>query len=98
MLGQLNSFLILNIFVAIAGATTIGTQIVLYAFVAQNYPTSIKSTGIGWASAVGRTGAIFGPMLGGVLMAANVPLTTNFFAFAVPAIVAFLAIAMISKK
>lgn len=98
MLGQLNSFLILNIFVAIAGATTIGTQIVLYAFVAQNYPTSIKSTGIGWASAVGRTGAIFGPMLGGVLMAANVPLTINFFAFAVPAIVAFLAIAMISKK
>lgn len=95
LLGQLNSFLILNIFVAIAGATTIGTQIVLYAFVAQNYPTSIKSTGIGWASAVGRTGAIFGPMLGGVLMAANVPLTTNFFAFAIPAIIAFFAIAMV---
>lgn len=98
LLGQLNSFLILNIFVAIAGATTIGTQIVLYAFVAQNYPTSIKSTGIGWASAVGRTGAIFGPMLGGVLMAQNVSLTTNFFAFAIPAIVAFFAISMINKN
>ncbi len=97
LLGQLNSFIILNLFVAIAGATTIGTQIVLYAFVAQNYPTSIKSTGIGWASAVGRTGAIFGPMLGGVLVAQNVSLTTNFVVFAIPAMVAFFAISMVGK-
>lgn len=97
LLGQLNSFIILNLFVAIAGATTIGTQIVLYAFVAQNYPTSIKSTGIGWASAVGRTGAIFGPMLGGVLVAQNVSLTTNFIVFAIPAMVAFFAISMVGK-
>ena len=98
LLGQLNSFFILNIFVAIAGATTIGTQIILYAYVAQYYPTTVKSTGIGWASGIGRTGAIFGPLLGGVLVAENVSLTTNFIAFAIPAVVAFFAISMVGRN
>lgn len=98
LLGQLDSFLLLNIFVAITGATTIGTQIILYAYVAQYYPSTVKGTGIGWASAIGRTGAIFGPMLGGVLVAANVSLTTNFIAFAIPAIVAFVAISMVGEN
>lgn len=96
-LGQLDSFLILNIFVAIAGATTIGTQIILYAYVAQYYPVKIKSTGIGWSSAIGRSGAILGPMLGGVLVAQNVTLTTNFIAFAIPAVIAFFAISLVGK-
>lgn len=98
LLGQLNSFILLNLFVAITGATTIGTQIILYAYVAQYYPTTVKGTGIGWASAVGRTGAIFGPILGGVLVAANVSLTTNFIAFAIPAVVAFFAISMVGRN
>lgn len=98
LLGQLNSFILLNLFVAITGATTIGTQIILYAYVAQYYPTTVKGTGIGWASAIGRTGAIFGPILGGVLVAANVSLTTNFIAFAIPAVVAFFAISMVGKN
>ena len=41
--------------VAIAGATTIGSQILLYAYVAQYYPLAIRSTGIGWASAWGAS-------------------------------------------
>ena len=45
--------------------TTIGTQILLYANTAQFYPQAIRSTGLGWASGVGRTGAIVGPLLGG---------------------------------
>jgi len=42
----------------IAGATTIGTQILLYAGAAQFYGLSIRSTGLGWASGIGRNGAI----------------------------------------
>ena len=35
--------------VGLAGASTIGTQIVTNAFTAQFYPLAIRSTGLGWA-------------------------------------------------
>jgi len=75
----------------IAGATTIGTQILLYACAAQFYGLSIRSTGLGWASGTGRNGAIVGPLLGGALMAVNLPLQLNFMAFAIPGAIAALA-------
>jgi AAHS family benzoate transporter-like MFS transporter len=75
----------------IAGATTIGTQILLYAGAAQFYGLSIRSTGLGWASGIGRNGAIVGPLLGGALMGINLPLQLNFLAFAVPGAVAAIA-------
>nr|WP_026088450.1 MFS transporter [Pseudomonas chengduensis] len=75
----------------IAGATTIGTQILLYAGAAQFYGLSIRSTGLGWASGIGRNGAIVGPLLGGALMGINLPLQLNFMAFAIPGAIAALA-------
>ncbi|TMN24005.1 MFS transporter [Pseudoxanthomonas sp. X-1] len=77
--------------VFVAGAATIGTQILLYASVAQLYELSIRSTGLGWASGVGRIGAIVGPTLGGVLLARELPLQQNFLIFAIPAALATLA-------
>lgn len=92
LLGFNSPMPVLYLLIAIAGATTIGTQILLYANTAQFYPLAIRSTGLGWASGVGRTGAIVGPLLGGWLMAAALPLTMNFLVFAVPGLVAALAI------
>lgn len=77
--------------VFIAGAATIGTQILLYASVAQLYDLSVRSTGLGWASGVGRIGAIVGPTLGGVLLAQQLPLAQNFLIFAAPAVISTLA-------
>jgi AAHS family 4-hydroxybenzoate transporter-like MFS transporter len=37
------------------------------------YPSAIRATGAGWASSVGRIGAIAGPLIGGVLMASTLP-------------------------
>lgn len=82
---------ILFLMVFVAGATTIGTQILLYASVAQLYNLSVRSTGLGWASGVGRIGAIVGPTLGGVLLAKEFPLQQNFLIFSIPAAVAALA-------
>jgi len=85
---------VLYLLIFIAGATTIGTQILLYAGAAQFYGLSIRSTGLGWASGIGRNGAIVGPLLGGALMAINLPLQLNFIAFAVPGAIAALAMAV----
>lgn len=82
---------LLFLLVFVAGATTIGTQILLYASVAQLYNLSVRSTGLGWASGVGRIGAIVGPTFGGVLLARELPLEQNFLIFAIPAVISALA-------
>ena len=82
---------LLYLLIFVAGATTIGTQILLYAGAAQFYGLSIRSTGLGWASGIGRNGAIVGPLLGGALMGINLPLQLNFLAFAVPGAIAAIA-------
>lgn len=82
---------VLYFLIFIAGATTIGTQILLYACTAQFYGLSIRSTGLGWASGIGRNGAIVGPLLGGALLAISLPLQLNFMAFAIPGAIAALA-------
>ena len=58
---------------------------------AQLYNLSVRSTGLGWASGVGRIGAIVGPTLGGVLLAQELPLQQNFAIFAVPAAISAVA-------
>jgi len=82
---------VLYLLIFVAGATTIGTQILLYAGTAQLYGLSIRSTGLGWASGIGRNGAIVGPLLGGALMGIELPLQLNFLAFAIPGAIAALA-------
>lgn len=98
LLGFNSPMPVLYLLIAIAGATTIGTQILLYAAAAQFYPLSVRSTGIGWASGVGRTGAIVGPLLGGSLMAAALPLKMNFLAFAAPGLIAAVAMSVLALR
>ena len=96
LLGFKSSTEMLYLLIFIAGATTIGTQILLYAGTAQFYGMSIRSTGLGWASGIGRNGAIVGPLLGGALMTAQLPLQLNFMVFAIPGAIAALAMLVFS--
>ncbi|MFC3609465.1 MFS transporter [Stutzerimonas tarimensis] len=98
LLGFNSPMPVLYLLIAIAGATTIGTQILLYACAAQFYGLNIRSTGLGWASGIGRNGAIVGPLLGGALMAINLPLQLNFIAFAIPGAVAAIAMVIFSTR
>ncbi|QSG84503.1 3-(3-hydroxy-phenyl)propionate transporter MhpT [Acinetobacter indicus] len=56
---------------ALVGAFVIGCQGVLYAFGGIVYPTEVRGTGIGVASAVGRVGAMLGPAIAGSLLTAG---------------------------
>jgi AAHS family benzoate transporter-like MFS transporter len=98
LLGFKANTVILYILVAIAGAATIGTQIIANAYVSQYYPPEMRSTGIGWSLGIGRLGGIVGPMMGGILLSMNLPLKLNFIAFAVPGIIAALAVLFIQEK
>jgi MFS transporter, AAHS family, benzoate transport protein len=98
LLGTHPNTFVLYTLVAIAGATTIGTQIVLYSYVSQYYPITIRSTGLGWASGVGRIGGIVGPIMGGFLLSAQFPLQFNFMAFAIPGFIAAISLALVREK
>jgi len=70
------------------GACIIGGQSFINVMAATIYPTAIRSTGVGWALGVGRTGAIVGPLIAGFLLAAHFTPKNLFFSFAVPTLVA----------
>lgn len=89
---------VLFVLVGLAGASTIGTQIVTYAYAGQFYPMAARGTGIGWASGVGRSGAILAPIVIGMLVGMALPLQQNFVAIAIPAVIAALAVAMIDHR
>ncbi|MFS8979546.1 MFS transporter [Cupriavidus necator] len=88
----------LFVVVGLAGASTIGTQIVTYAYAGQFYPMAVRGTGIGWASGVGRSGAILAPIVIGVLVGMSLPLQQNFMAIAIPAVIAVLAVSLIDNR
>jgi AAHS family benzoate transporter-like MFS transporter len=84
--------------VAVAGASAIGGQILLYSYVSQYYPLTVRSTGIGWASAVGRSGAIVGPILIGMLLGMELPHQLNFMAVGLPVVIVAIAVSLIVRK
>lgn len=68
-LGVLPRRVILVSFLAFAsGFVVIGAQAGLNALAARFYPTSVRSTGVGWALGVGRWGSFVGPLVGGMLL------------------------------
>ncbi len=87
---------VLFLLVGLAGASTIGTQILTYAYVGQYYPMAVRSTGIGWASGIGRSGAILAPIVIGTLVGMKLPLEQNFMAISIPAVIAMIAVSLIN--
>lgn len=80
------------------GACTTGAQIVAYAYSGQYYPLSIRSTGIGMASGVGRLGAILAPILIGLVVSLKLPLEQNFLVIGAAGLVGALALACIDDR
>jgi len=91
-LGYTTNMILLYMMVAIAGAATVGTQNLAHSYTSQFYPITMRSTALGWALAVGRIGGMLGPTLGGILLALHLTLKLNFLIFAIPGVIAALAI------
>ena len=62
------SFLLTMTITFALGFMVQGAQGGLSAVAATFYPTSIRSTGIGWCLGIGRIGSIVGPMIGGFML------------------------------
>ncbi len=81
----------------IIGVTLQGGYNGVWPLAASVYPSNCRATGIGIAMGIGRSGAVVGPWMGGMLIAANVPLWTLFAAYCVPLLICALATFMIGK-
>jgi MFS transporter, AAHS family, 4-hydroxybenzoate transporter len=91
-IGQVaGSLAVVFIVIGAAGFCVLGAQSGLNALGPTYYPVSVRSTGTGWASGIGRFGSIFGPVVGGELMRLNWSTAELFQAAAVPAAIAMVA-------
>jgi AAHS family 4-hydroxybenzoate transporter-like MFS transporter len=68
----------------IAGLCVLGAQFGNNAAAGLLYPTQFRSKGVGWALAIGRFGAIVGPLVGGQLIRMHLPMRQLFLAASAP--------------
>ena len=92
--GQLSLALSVAIFL---GFFLFGSMIGLYALTPRLYETEVRTTGMGWAIGIGRTGAILAPYIAGLLLEDGLGTTLMFTIFAVPMLVAMLAQSLIKR-
>ena len=93
LIGQVaGSLQVAFLMIALAGFCVLGGQNAVNALAAVFYPTSIRSTGMGWALGIGRLGSILGPVIGGELMMLHWPTSSLFAVAAVPGVLSLLAV------
>jgi MFS transporter, AAHS family, 4-hydroxybenzoate transporter len=88
------SYLLAMAVTFVLGITVQGAQAGINAASASFYPTSIRSTGVGWALGVGRIGSIVGPVFGGVLLSMEWTPQQILLSGMVPALCAAIAVLM----
>jgi AAHS family 4-hydroxybenzoate transporter-like MFS transporter len=97
-IGQLShSAVLVSLAIFVAGFCVVGGQIAANALAAAFYPTSVRSTGVGWALGVGRVGSIIGPLVGGVLLSMKWSTAEVFICAAAAALCAALAAFWLSR-
>src|SRR5262249_10839216 len=80
-----------------AGCAVIGGQTNLNSLAGRYYPTFIRSNGVGWANGVGRIGSILGPVLGGMLIGLDLPISQLFLFAAIPPLCAAIGCFLIAR-
>jgi MFS transporter, AAHS family, 4-hydroxybenzoate transporter len=68
----------------VIGVLVIGGQQNAPAISVQLYSQRMRGAGVGWQFAAGRCGSIMGPIIGGHLLSANVPVQLMFVLVTIP--------------
>lgn len=80
--------------VAVTGVWLFSAQVMVFAAADRVYPAQERATGVGWATGIGRTGAVAGPWLGGTLAATGND-QLGFTAFALAGLLGAVSIALV---
>jgi AAHS family 4-hydroxybenzoate transporter-like MFS transporter len=98
LFGFFKGSVIVLILFGLIGFGVQGGFVGMYSVAAKLYPVDRRATGVGWAVGAGRIGAIAGPLVGGLLIGWGLSMAANFIAFAIPTIIAGLAILFVTTK
>ena len=88
----------LRLTIFLAGIFAVGGQAALNALSGLYYPSFIRSTGSGWALAVGRLGAAVGPLVGSLLASLHLNNSLLFYIEAIPFLLCGVAVALIPRN
>jgi AAHS family benzoate transporter-like MFS transporter len=87
LVAQKPNLWVLLILMLVCGFGLNGTQALLNAFVLSRYPADVRGTGLSWALAAGRPGAMVGPILGAWVLSSGLAAQWNFYVFAIVGVV-----------
>lgn len=82
----------------VAGAGTIGAQVLIYGFAASYFPASSRAAGTAWVASVGRIGGVTGPTLTGLVIANGASVAPAFYLFAVIAVIGAIAALLVPRQ
>lgn len=88
---------LLNVLVFLTGVFVFSAQVLIYAYVAQVFPTAMRATALGLASAIGRIGSIVGPTITGALVIGGIAYPWGFYFFAAVAVLGLIAVAALPR-
>jgi MFS transporter, AAHS family, 4-hydroxybenzoate transporter len=98
LLGQtMGSTPLLMIVLLLVGITALGGQLICPAMIVELFPVHVRGAGAGCAFAAGRVGSIIGPLLGGMLLSANLKLGWLYAIVALPAAIAAVVFALANR-
>ena len=83
---------LLMLLAGVMGFFLIGAMIGLYTIAPALYDSASRVTGVGLAIGVGRAGAIGAPLIGGLMLTADIEVTHIYAIFSVPLLLAALAV------
>jgi AAHS family 4-hydroxybenzoate transporter-like MFS transporter len=83
--------------IALSGFFAGASQAGVIALAAVVYPVAIRSTGVGWAMAIGRLGAVVGPILGGILLGWHWRADQILLVIAVPELIGALCVFLVGR-
>lgn len=72
---------ILLALISVAGVGTLGTQVLIYGFVATYYTTNTRAAGVAWCAGFGRLGGVAGPAVGGLISTLGLTGGAAFYVF-----------------
>ncbi|SER87359.1 MFS transporter [Corynebacterium cystitidis] len=98
LLPQFNSVAVMYVPIMLAGLGVLGTQVLTYGLTSNYYSTASRAAGVAWCAGFGRLGGIVGPLVGGLILGANLGPAYAFYIFAGAAILGAICTALIPRS
>ncbi|GGF21724.1 MFS transporter [Subtercola lobariae] len=74
---------VLIVLMFVSGFGLIGSQSLVNGLIVSRYPDALRGSGLSWALAAGRPGAMVGPLLGAWVLTSGLATQWNFYVFAI---------------